>query len=54
MTERQRLLVHPDAHAAGLQGFADGADDLPVLAVVAEEDVEGLGQGGPPWARMNL
>jgi hypothetical protein len=41
-------LVHPDLDTLTPHLVGNASDGVPVFAVVAEEDVEGLGQGRPP------
>jgi hypothetical protein len=45
LAEGQVFLVHPDPQSLTPHLGCDAADGVPVLVVVAEEDVESLGQG---------
>jgi len=48
LAEREILFVHPDPQTLTPHLVGDAADGFSVLAVVTEEDVEGLGQRRPP------
>jgi len=45
LAEGQVFLVHPDPQSLTPHLGCDATDGVPVFVVVAEEDVEGLGQG---------